>query len=373
MSWQILASQHHCRSQRPARLRLGGTDDGPVRRARAEDSGGPDNSRLRKIDLAGNGGIHPARVPTSQPGRPAGAPRDRPSLCPFPAPVKSLQQAMPDTAAPRRRQSEPVLRTRAGGFSYPRQFQIAQDRSGGKWHGPARSGATSQVDRPAGPRISATSRPPTRGARPLQRATLPPAGLRRRRWRVGSPGRRIRCRPCRHFKIAQDGSGRKWPDPASPTPAVPDWWAGGPAGRSGAGGSPILRPVSARAELSCRDQLGPQAPKTSRALRSARKAATIPTGGRLCRKDGRSAASTYGQPGATPAVFAGRVGAAGGRAPGSGLGGRGRDGRWDLRLVTVGCMGTSLTTPGRAAFPARRRSAGPSRQGRGGRGHHLKS
>ena len=180
--------------------------------------------------------------------------------------------------------------------------------------------------------------------------------------RVGSPGQRIKCRPCRHFQIAQDGSGRKWHDPASPTPAVPDWWAGGlvgwwAGGLIGRGGGIAHTPADTcpRRPIMAgqgRDQRGPQAPKTSRAFRSARKAATIPTGARLCRKDGRSAASTYRQPDATPAVFAGRVGAAGGRAPGAGR--QGRDGRWVLRLVAVVCVGTSLTKPGRAAFPARR-------------------
>jgi hypothetical protein len=77
-----------------------------------------------------------------------------------------------------------------------------------------------------------------------------------------------------------------------------------------------------------RDQRGPQAPKASRAFRSARKAATIPTSARLCRRDGRSAASISRQPGGTPAVFAGRVGAAGGRAPGAG---------WALGLASCGC------------------------------------
>ena len=63
MPWQIWAMQHHYCSQRPARLRLGGTDDRPFRRARAEGSGGPDNSRLRKIDLAGNGVVRQAPAP----------------------------------------------------------------------------------------------------------------------------------------------------------------------------------------------------------------------------------------------------------------------------------------------------------------------
>lgn len=304
--------QDHCCSQRPARLRLGGTNDRPVSRARAEGSGGPDNSRLRKIDLAGNGGIHPAGVPASQPGRPTGAPRDRLSLCPFPAPVTSLQQAMPGPAAPRRRQCGPVLRTRAEGFSYPRQFQIAPDRSGRKWHGPARLGAASQVDRPAGPRISATSRPITSGARPLRRATLPPAALRRRRWRDSSAGQRRRRRLCRHFQIAQDGSGRKQPGPASPTPAVPGCWAGGLVGR---GGIPHTRvgicPRRAVTAGQGRDQRGLQAPKTPRAFRSARKTATIPP----VPREGRGGASTSRQRGARLAVVAGRVGTAG--APGS--------------------------------------------------------
>lgn len=226
-----------------------------------------------------------------------------------------------------------------------------------------------QVDRPAGTRISATSRPITRGARPLQRATLPSAALRRRRWRVGSPGRRRRRQPCRHFQIAQDGSGRKWPDPASPTPAVPGCWAGGVVGRGEIRHAPADT-CPRRASWPGRAVTNAARRRRTRAGPSGlrgrpRRSQQVPdcvgrTGGARHPHTGSHAPRLPSSPDGWARLEAGR------RGPG-------RDGRRVLRFVAVVCVGTSLTTPGRAALPARRRSAGPSRQGRGGRGHHLKS
>ena len=139
-----------------------------------------------------------------------------------------------------------------------------------------------------------------------------PAALRRRRRRDSSAGQRRRRRLCRHFQIAQDGSGRKQPGPASPTPAVPGCWAGGLLGRGEIRHAP--------ADTCLRRAVRPGGAVSNAACRRRRRAWPSGLRGRPRRsphvpEESRGGASTSRQRGARLAVFAGRVGGAG--TPGS--------------------------------------------------------